>query len=468
METTPIDAPRRLLVGLLAIGLTAAGPFAGIARGALVHGSSGLGDPFFPRSGNGGYDVRHYALRLRYSPGPKRLRATARITAVATEGLSRFDLDFRGPKVSGLRVDRRPARFRRRGQELIVTPRNGIPKGSHFMVRVRYRGKTHPTVDPDGSLDGWIPTSDGAFVAGEPRGAPTWFPCNDYPTDKATYDFRVTVPNGTTAVANGRLERRIRRPRHTIFVWHEGSPMATYLATVTSGRFRTRSSHAGGIRSYVAVDPSEGRPGALLAGIEPIIKLFRGRFGPYPFSQTGAIVDSASAVGYALETQTRPLFPQKPNQVTLAHELAHQWFGDDVTPASWPDIWLNEGFATWAEWYWAQHLGGATTKQRFDNLYASHGGGDTQFWNPPPGDPGSPAKLFDATIYERGAMALEALRERVGPTAFFQILRDWVDAQRYRNATVQQFIALAEVDSGQELGGLFDAWLFAPGKPTSW
>jgi aminopeptidase N len=445
-----------------------AGPFAGIARGALVHGSPGLGDPFFPRSGNGGYDVRHYALRIRYSPAQNRLRATARISAVATEGLSRFDLDFRGPEISRLRVGRRPARFRRRGQELIVTPRAGIHNGSHFTIHVRYRGKPHPTVDPDGSLDGWIPTSDGAFVAGEPRGAPTWFPCNDYPTDKATYRFRVTVPKGTTAVANGTLKRRIRRPHHTTFVWREGSPMATYLATVTSGSFRTRSADADGIRSYVAVDPSEGRPGAVLARIGPILKLFRDRFGAYPFRQTGAIVDSAPEVGYALETQTRPLFAQMPGQVTLAHELAHQWFGDDVTPASWPEIWLNEGFATWAQWYWGQHAGGATTKQRFDDLYASHGGADSAFWDPPPGDPGSPAKLFDATIYERGAMALEALRQRVGSTAFFHILRDWVDAHRYRNATIQQFIALAEADSGQDLGGLFDAWLFAPGKPTSW
>jgi aminopeptidase N len=334
---------------------------------------------------------------------------------------------------------------------------------------VRYRGKPHPVTDPDGSLDGWIPTDDGAFVANEPQGAPTWFPCNDSPTDKATYDFRVKVPKGTTAVANGRLERRIGRPRHTIFVWHEASPMATYLATVTSGRFRTSRSHAKGIPSYVAVDPSEGKPRSpVLAKIGAMIELFRGRFGRYPFRQTGAIVDHAPAVGYALETQTRPLFDRAPGQVTLAHELAHQWFGDDVTPARWADIWLNEGFATWSEWYWRAHTGGATAKQRFDSLYSGHGAAETGFWNPPPGNPGSPKNLFSISIYKRGAMTLEALRERVGGAIFFRIIRDWVHAHRYGNATTQQFIALAEADSGEDLGGLFDTWLFQPGKPSSW
>ena len=396
----------------MAAATSAIVPGVGTAQGAFVHGSAGLGDPFFPRAGNGGYDVSHYALTLRYAPSANRLRATARISATATEGLSRFDLDLRGLEVSTVRVDGATADFRRRGQELVITPRHPLTGGRRFKVRVRYRGRPHPVIDPDGSKDGWIPTDDGAFVANEPQGAPTWFPCNDHPSDKAKYDFRVTVPNGVTAVANGRLGRRILHRRHSTFVWHEHSPMATYLATVTTGRFMIARSRADGIPSYIAVDPTRA-PATSLAKIPAILRFYGSRFGDYPFDQTGAIVDHAPSVGYSLETQTRPLFDGTPDQVTLAHELAHQWFGDDVTPSSWPEVWLNEGFATWSEWFWTQRSGGPDTAAVFDSLYATDRD-DTRFWNPPPADPGTPENLFDGTIYVRGGMALEALRQRVG------------------------------------------------------
>lgn len=442
-------------------------PAIATAEGA-VHGSAGLGDPFFPRAGNGGYDVSHYALALRYTPSTKRLRAVARIKAAATQGLSRFDLDLRGFRVVSVRVNGAPAGVRRHGQELLVRPRHPLLNGERFKARVRYRGRPHPVTDPDGSPDGWIPTNDGAFVAGEPQGAPTWFPCNDHPTDKATYDFRLTVPNGLVAVANGKLEARKRHRRRTTYVWSEDSPMATYLATATIGRFEVSRSRADGIHSYIAVDPTESAAAAaVLAKSAAILDLYGRRFGEYPFSQTGAIVDHAPSVGYSLETQTRPLFDGAPDQVTLAHELAHQWFGDDVTPSSWPDIWLNEGFATWSEWYWAQHSGGRSTAAEFDSLYATDRD-DTRFWNPPPADPGKPENLFDGTIYVRGGMALEALRQRVGDAVFFRILRDWLRSHRYGNASTRQFIDLAEQDSGIDLADFLRAWLYRPiqrGKP---
>jgi aminopeptidase N len=308
------------------------------------------------------------------------------------------------------------------------------------------------------------------LVASEPTGSPTWFPCNDYPTDKATYRFRVTVPRGTTAVANGRLEGRIEHRHWTTFVWSERSPMATYLATVTSGRFRVTQSDVNGIPSYVAVDPANAGagPGAL-SGIPDILALFGSAFGAYPFEATGAIVDHTSSVGYALETQTRPLFPQAPGTGILAHELAHQWFGDDVTPRRWRQIWLNEGFATWASWYWDANQGGRSLRQRFVHQYATPAG-STSFWNPPPGNPGGPANLFSLSVYVRGAMTLEALHEKIGGAAFFQILRDWVTRHRHGNAGTKSFIQLAEADSGIDLQHFFNVWLFRQGKPkpNSW
>ncbi len=448
--------------------MIAAVPAAAPGTGGFVHGAAGVGDPYFPLAGNGGYDVSHYGLTLRYAPSANRLRAVATIRAAATEGLSRFDLDLRGLHVSTVRVGRQPAAYRRDGQELVITPRSPLPAGERFRVRVRYGGRPRFVIDPDGSKDGWIPTSDGAFVADEPQGAPTWFPCDDHPADKATYDFRVTVPRGSAAVANGWLRRLVRHRRHKTFLWRESAPMATYLATVTTGRFRIERSRVAGVSSYVAVDPTQRSASAgPLRKIGAVLRLYRRRFGAYPFGQTGAIVDFAPSVGYALETQTRPLFDAAPDPVTLAHELAHQWFGDAVTPSRWRDIWLNEGFATWAEWYWSQHRGGRTTRAVFQRLYATDAS-DNAFWNPPPGDPGGPRNLFDPTIYDRGAMTLEALREKVGGATFARILRDWVAQHRYSNASTQDFIGLVNADSGQDLTGFLGAWLDRPiqqGKP---
>jgi aminopeptidase N len=436
------------------------------APGAYANGSAGLGDPYFPRAGNGGYDVSHYSLELRYQPHNGHLGAAASIKARATRNLKRFDLDFRRLHISGLRVSGRAAHYSRKGQELRITPRPRLRHGEHFRVWIRYRGRPRPISHPLGAKFGWIPTADGAFVADEPTGAPTWFPCNDYPTDKATYRFRVTVPKGITAVANGTLEDRVEHRRWTTFVWREDSPMATYLTTVSSGRFRVTQSDANGIPSYVAVDPAEaGAP----SKIPDILALFEPAFGGYPFEATGAIVDHTSSVGYAMETQTRPLFHEAPGNGLLAHELAHQWFGDAVTLRRWRQIWLNEGFATWSSWYWDASSGGPSLRRRFAQEYATPAR-RARFWNPPPATPGGPERLFSTSVYDRGAMTLEALREKLGGTAFFEILRDWVARHEYGNAGTKSFMRLAKADSGLDLSHFFQVWLFRKGKPKpgSW
>jgi aminopeptidase N len=188
-------------------------------------------------------------------------------------------------------------------------------------------------------------------------------------------------------------------------------------------------------------------------------------YGPYPFETVGGIVDNAPELGYSLETQTKPVFDDAPDEVTLLHELSHMWFGDAVTLRTWPDIWLHEGFATWSEWIWTERQGGKSAAQRFKQL-ANTPAQQSWFWNPPPGDPGDPASLFNGTIYDRGAMTLEALRESIGDARFFTVMRRWYAEHRYGNVSTPEFIALAEKVSGQDLGAFFDAWLYEPGKPA--
>ncbi|HVD27843.1 MAG TPA: M1 family metallopeptidase [Mycobacteriales bacterium] len=458
-----------LLVGTPAVAAPAgpAAPVAGATPLAPVPGAEGVGDPYFPLAGNGGYDVRSYGLDLRYDPATRRLAGTAAILATATRSLSRFDLDLRGFTVSSVTVNARRATWTRSGQELVITPARPLRRGLPFLVTVRYAGVPQVITDPDESIEGFVPTDDGAFVVGEPQGAPGWFPSNDHPIDKATMTLRMTVPAGITAVGNGRLLAQTTRAGHTTFVWNESKPMATYLATITLGRFDVHRTTAGRIPVYVALDPREAAEAKPVTDrIPEVIAWEQSVFGRYPFETVGAIVDRAPDVGYALESQTKPNFDSAPDIATLVHELAHQWYGDSVSLSRWQDIWLNEGFATYAEWLWSEHTGADSAQALFDEAYARPA--TSAFWTHPAGDPGGPENLFGSPSYDRGAMTLHALRVRIGDRAFFRLLRAWAQRYRYGNVTTAQFVALAERISRRQLDRLFDVWLYQPGKPTSW
>jgi aminopeptidase N len=459
-RTGAIGWGRAALIAAAAAVLWAAAP-AGAAPGA-----PGAGDPYFEKLGNGGYDVQSYDLDLRYSVRSRELRGSATITADATQELSRFNLDLRGLRVRSVAVDGADADFSRGGYELRVKPPTPIAAGASFETRVEYRGRPRLLRDPGGGIEGWIETGDGAFVVAEPRGASTWFPCNDHPSDKALFEIEISVPRGLKGVSNGALVERIDRRRRSTFRWREDDPMATYLATVAIGRFEVERSREAGIPSYVAIDPREARRSReTLRSTPRILRLFGKRFGPYPFDDVGAIVEHAAFVGYALETQTRPIYDVAPNQVLLAHELAHQWFGNAVTPSRWEDIWLNEGFATWAEWIWLARVRGVSLRQRFQRIYGVPA--DNALWRHPPGDPG-PRHLFDIAVYFRGGLTLEALRRDVGPPTFRRILRAWISEHLYGNATTADFIAIAERESGEELDRFFRIWLYRDGKPRRW
>lgn len=430
-------------------------------------GAPGVGDPFFPLAGNGGINVSDYSLDLAYDPAARRLQGTATLQILATQDLSRFDLDLRGFQVGSVTVNSMPASWTRDGQELMITPSHLIRKGSAFTVVVPYSGAPQTVIDPDGSSEGWVPTDDGAVVVGEPQGSPGWYPVNDTPRDKATYTVKMSVPQGLTAVGNGSLLSQSTSGGRTTFTWREGYPMASYLTTITLGRFDvSTSTTSSGIPIYVAVDPSlASSASSTLRKLPAMVSFLEDLYGPYPFDTVGAIVDKAPELDYSLETQTKPVFDAAPDEATLLHELSHMWYGDAVTLRTWPDIWLHEGFATWSEWIWTERQGGKTAAQRFTQL-ANTPAQNSAFWNPPPGDPGIAANLFDGTIYDRGAMTLEALRERIGDGQFFTVMRRWYAEHRYGNVSTPEFIALAEKVSGQDLTVFFDTWLYRPNKPA--
>nr|WP_306326909.1 M1 family metallopeptidase [Streptomyces venezuelae] len=501
-----------MAAGGLAAALTALALLAGGCTGATggvrgTPGSAGLRDPYFPKLGNGGYDVSHYALTLAYDPATGRLAGTAEITARATQDLSAFNLDLAGLTVERASVDDAPAAVNRAGNELTLRPREEIPDGTEFRTTVAYGGVPEPVTDADGSQEGWLRTGEGAVAVGEPTGSMTWFPGNHHPSDKAAYEITLTVPAGLEGISNGvRTARRAAADGRVTTEWRMAEPMASYLATVAIGRYETATATAsagggdtkatakattggadapaeattgaaeatatagavdapvaGPVSVLTAADRSIAAATAPLRGeIPQILDRQARRFGPYPFSTAGAIVTTDGTLGYALETQTRPVFPAASfDRTTLVHELAHQWFGNSVTPATWRDLWLNEGFATYAEWLYAEEYEHVPARTHFERAYAQDAN-----WAFPPAAPPGPENLFDPPVYQRGAMVLHKLRETVGEEEFGEILRGWPAKYRHANASTADFTAYAESVAGRDLDALWDVWLFGDGRPS--
>ncbi len=432
-----------------------------------------IGDPYYPGLGNGGYDVARYDIELTLLDGGE-IAGFTTVTAVTVAELDRLSLDFGstepvgdGLVVDAVRVDGAPARWDHDGEELIVTPPAALAAGATFVVEVEYSGVPFAATSralPIGV--GWYEGASGVrYVIGEPDGAHLWFPANDHPSDKATFSISVTVPAGTFAAANGSLVDQIDDIGTTTFVWEEDDPMATYLATVvvsdryTLVRDEAASAETGiEVRNVLASDLADDPP-APLGRTAEMVGVLSGLFGPYPFDEYGvAFVDG---FGSALENQTLSLFDTELADapildLVLVHELAHQWFGNSLTPRRWEDIWLNEGFATFAELLWIEAEGGEEAyrdeiRERTRQVRA--------FGLGPPGSP-APSDLFAGGVYQRGALTLVALRDEVGDATFFDILRAYTDRYAYGNVTTADFVTVAEEVANRDLSALFDAWLY--------
>jgi aminopeptidase N len=434
-------------------------------------GAPSVGDEYFPADGNTGYTVSHYDIRLRYQPATDELTGTTTIVAAPTQDLTTFTVDF-ALKTTSVRVNGAPARFQRNGKKLEVTPSQRLASGSLLTTVVDYQD-VPSRVLVDGEV-AWKRTPDGALAVGEPHICVWWFPCNDHPQSKATYDISVAVPDGTDVLSNGVLTGKSSQRGWTRSDWQSVKPQTTYLAFLAIGHYDviTRTGF-GGAPFITAYGKDIGADlGAAMASVErtpEVIEFESGLFGPYPFEAQGGVVPS-TGLGFALETQTRPIYSSKfftrgANMYVVVHENAHEWFGDAVSVHKWRNIWLNEGFASYAEWLWSEAKGEGTAQELFDVEYAQRPADDPA-WQVEPGDPGV-AKLFDGFgVYTRGAMTLHALRTTVGDDIFKKILQRWVSAKLYATATIEQFIDLAIRVSGKDLHPLFTAWLFTGAKPA--
>ncbi|WP_189333594.1 M1 family metallopeptidase [Actinoplanes ianthinogenes] len=482
------DLIEKRLSGLLAAGATAVVVVAGLAApayaggGAASPGSAGLGDRLYPLLGNGGYDVQDYNLKIRYpQKDPKQqITGDVTITAVATQNLSRFDLDFGGDGVGKVSVNGKPARFSRDGDELIVTPAHHLAKGKRFWVTVSGFTATPIPANAD-SPAGFVTTPDGTIMAGQPDQSHQLFPSNDHPRDMATYTISMTRPSGWAAVANG-VHVGDRTSGTTVTsVYRETKPMASELIQLAVGAFTVHERPAVGgvpIRDVV--------PTRLAADLLPKAEVEReqlawmvNKVGKYPFERYGSLVIDAD-LGFALETQTLSLYdtglfsyPKFVLDPIMNHELAHMWFGDSVAPYEWSNVWQSEGHATWYELTYAlehgqfeDYTGYTDLESYFKNVY-SKGDQYRKDYGPVahPLRSDSIWDVFNPNVYDGGALVLYALRTKIGVKKFESLERAWVSTYRGKSASTDDFIALASKVSGQNLRGFLGAWLYGTTTP---
>jgi aminopeptidase N len=438
-------------------------------KGEYVAGSSGIGDPYFPQMGNGGYDVQHYDLNISVDLPLQRIDAVAKIDAISLSGLLSFDLDLDDFDIGAVTVNGQPAAYALGSGELVITPSAPIPPNTAFTVEISYGGKPgairsrHPT----DYLDGWNFYEGGVIVAGEPTGAETWFPSNNHPRDKATFTMNITAAKPNVVAANGVLEGKTDNGDGTLtYRWVMSQPMATYLATVAIGDFDlVEDAPVNGIpiRSYLAHTVRD-KLADLVSRIPDIIKFYDSIFGPYPFDACGVAVHDLN-LGFALENQTLVVVGSSFfDEPVLVHELSHQWFGDSVSLSEWKDIWLNEGFASYAEMLWKEHEEGLAAAEEDIRFYYDALSDEAKTDTIRIGDPG-PDRLFDIMVYRRGELALHALRRKVGDDAFFRILHEYFLLFRDGNATTEDFISIAEEISNVDLDTFFEAWLYEVPMP---
>jgi aminopeptidase N len=485
---TPVRTRVCAVVSIAAFSVLGAAERAAAQSQPPTPGAPSVGDRLFPGLGNGGYDVKHYTLRFDYATtaSVQTVPAAATIQARATQSLSRFDLDFDGDSVDAVTVNGQAAQAVRQGEELVITPRFPIRSHRRFVVGVAYTSGPRPVTDPNDFNKvlaiAWFATPSGSITAAQPNRAHRIFPSNDTPADKATYTIRAETRAASTFVANGVLTRRSTHNGRTRWTYEEREPMASELIQLAFGGLSVR--FRGFDRGVALRDVA---PTSEIDALEPGMSRVRdhldymtGLVGRYPFSVYGSLFSDAT-FPFALEDQTLSLYPDfilKPPftpdiyEPIMVHELAHQWFGDDVAPARWSDVWLNEGHATWYEWSYAESIGSTegTGLNFLGHVRAAYAAGDQ--WRAEFGPVALPihgaddvSKMFSPNIYDGGALVLYALRQVIGEQVFDRLERTWVTIYSGRSVTTQDFVRLASLVAHRDLRAFLNDWLYGTKTP---
>ncbi|KUI33101.1 peptidase M1 [Mycobacterium sp. IS-1742] len=426
-------------------------------------------DPYLPETGNFGYRVSRYELDLEYKVAINRLSGSATITAVTLAALRTFTLDLADTlRVTKVAVNgRRPARFSCGHDKLRVELSSALPAGAALVVEVRYGGTPQPVETLWGDV-GFEELTNGALVAGQPNGASTWFPCDDHPSSKASYRIQVSTDSPYRAIANGELVSRRARAGHTVWTYEQAEPTSTYLITLQIGMYDLHKLAKSPVIMQAALPARLRRNFDHDFGRQPqMMKLFEKLFGPYPLASGYTVVVTDDDLEIPLEAQGISIFGANHCNGTrraerlIAHELAHQWFGNSVTVRRWRDIWLHEGFACYAEWLWSEHSGGRSADDWAHHYHARLAELPQDLLLSDPG----PKDMFDDRVYKRGALTLHVLRTRIGDEKFFDLLRDWTARHRHSTAFTDDFTGLAANYADESLRPLWDGWLYAEDLP---
>lgn len=426
-------------------------------------------DEYLPNNGSSGYQVSRYELELEYKVSINRLSGTATITAVTLTELQQVTLDLSSAlavskvSVNGKRADH----FSCRGGKLRIRLASKLATGAALSIVVRYSGSPRPLRSVWGDV-GFEELTDGVLVAGQPNGAASWFPCNDHPSAKAAFRIQISTESRYRVVANGKLESRRARASQTVWTYEQPEPTSTYLITLQIGAYEMARLARTPVPIQAAL-PERLRDDFDhdFARQPEMMQLFNELFGPYPLANGYTVVVTDDDLEIPLEAQGISIFGAnhcdgtRDSERLIAHELAHQWFGNSVTARQLRDIWLHEGFACYAEWLWSDHTGGPSAEELARHYHA-------QLREKPQDllltDPG-PRDMFDDRVYKRGALTLHALRARLGDEKFFALLKDWTTRYRHGTVVTDDFTGLAANYSDESLRPLWEAWLYSTEVP---